>query len=191
MEPVAAECPLRHHTLTIDALPQVCHQLIVAVSAHGRWDESDEVLSHVLDGVEDLWLGAGLNVLARAAVDTGCHFRLFVVLLFLLFFVALLMLQVQFVLPSPLSVHGASFERVLLLQEVHVVLELGARRHLNPVEICLCGSDSLFEANFPSIDINLVTGLIARLAAVPQARDDVLRVAVEDLSEDLVEVVLL
>ena len=66
VQPMSAEGALWHHTLTVDALPQVRHQLIIAMGAHGRWDESDKVLSHVLDSVVDLWLGAGLYGLSCA-----------------------------------------------------------------------------------------------------------------------------
>ena len=65
MEPMAAEGPLWHEALIVDALSQVRHQLVLAVGAESSRDEPYEVVSHILDSVVDLRFGTHLDNLTR------------------------------------------------------------------------------------------------------------------------------
>ena len=112
VQPAPAESTLRHHRLISNPLPQVRHQLVVAARTDCRWDEPHEVVSQVLDRVEDLRLGLGRHDLP-VCIETGRHFRLLVIVPLLLLLVPFLVLQIQFELAATLAVHRPILQRRL------------------------------------------------------------------------------
>ena len=163
---MSAEGPLRHHALIVNTSPQVCHEWVRADGADGCWDESNEILGHVIDCVVDLRFGAHLNHLATG-IDTSRHFSLFCVFGLLPLFVPLLVFQVQLVLSATLPIHGASLQCGLLLNIVHVVLEFRTCGNLDPIEICLSCSNCLSEPDFAFINVNFIARLVTRFPTVP------------------------
>ena len=77
------------------------------------------------------------------------------------------MFQVQLELASVLFVHVPIFESLLLLDKVHVTLQLFTGGHLNSVQVSLRCTKCFLESDFAFVDVLPTARFVAWLTSAP------------------------